>query len=118
MPGSDDHLQMRHSEEFNDLYVLSRQFQWLPTDFKVSQDGKIVQSLGYINNLHPNQHAGLHLTIDKLITVYIPLFERVLTDSIPKNGAAPERTLNKYSYGPSSAPEPESGIFEDEDEYG
>ncbi|KAF8601405.1 hypothetical protein BDV93DRAFT_558487, partial [Ceratobasidium sp. AG-I] len=114
---SDEGLRMRSRVEFDDQYALSRQFQWLPTDFKVSDDGKTATSLGYINNLHPDEHADLHLTIDKLVAAYIPLFERVLTDSIPKNNASPGRTLNKYSYGPYDVPEPDSEAFEDEDEY-
>jgi len=31
-------------------------YQWLPTDFEVSADGK-VQILSYISNLHPVEHA-------------------------------------------------------------
>ncbi|KAG8783461.1 hypothetical protein FRC12_019702 [Ceratobasidium sp. 428] len=79
-------------------YCVSQKFQWLPTDFVVSDDGKSVKSTSYINNLHPDQHAELHAAIEDLIGAYIPLFERVLTDSIPSNKAVPARVNNSYSY--------------------
>ncbi|KAG8706765.1 hypothetical protein FRC09_002239, partial [Ceratobasidium sp. 395] len=79
-------------------YCVSQKFQWLPTDFVVSDDGKSVKSTSYINNLHQDQHAELHAAIEELIGAYIPLFERVLTDSIPSNKAVPARVNNSYSY--------------------
>ncbi|KAG8729358.1 hypothetical protein FRC12_021032 [Ceratobasidium sp. 428] len=88
-------------------YYLSKRFQWLPTDFIVSKDGKSVKSVSYINNLHPDYHAELHTAIEELIGAYIPLFERVLTDSIPSNRAVPARTDNSYSYDEDYKPEPD-----------
>ncbi|CAE6506779.1 unnamed protein product [Rhizoctonia solani] len=79
-------------------YYISKRFQWLPTDFEVSEDGASVRSLSYINNLNPIKHQSLCKAIDGLIAAFIPLFERVLTDSIPKNKAVPQRTYNGYSY--------------------
>ncbi|CAE6440372.1 unnamed protein product [Rhizoctonia solani] len=79
-------------------YFVSERFQWLPTDFKVSEDGKSVKSESYINNLHPTEHAELHKAIEDLIAAYIPLFERALTDSISGNYIVPERTLGHYKY--------------------
>ncbi|KAG8680846.1 hypothetical protein FRC08_016006 [Ceratobasidium sp. 394] len=88
-------------------YHISAKFQWLPTDFVVSDDGKSVKSVSYINNLHPEQHAELYTTIEWLIGAFIPLFERVLTDSIPANHAVPARTNNAYSYDRDYMPEPD-----------
>ncbi|KAH7337292.1 hypothetical protein B0J17DRAFT_769440 [Rhizoctonia solani] len=95
-----------HSGGENDYFV-SHRFQWLPTDFEVSEDGKSVKSVSYINNLHPTEHAELHMAIEDLVAAYIPLFERVLTDSIPDNHAIPMRTGEYYKYndnGYASAP--------------
>ncbi|KAH7337289.1 hypothetical protein B0J17DRAFT_616581 [Rhizoctonia solani] len=101
-----------------DAYYVSKRFQWLPTDFEVSEDGKSVKSVSYINNLHPLEHKGLHKAIEGLIAAYIPLFERVLTDSIPKNNVIPERTHNGYSYNDSGYKEsPGEEDYEDSDEY-
>ncbi|KAG8724298.1 hypothetical protein FRC09_020359 [Ceratobasidium sp. 395] len=97
-------------------YHVSQKFQWLPTEFVVSDDSKLVKSVSYINNLHPDRHAELHAAIEGLIGVYIPLFERVLTDSIPSNKAIPSRTNNSYSYQEDYKPEPRWGDYENRDD--
>ncbi|KAG9083188.1 hypothetical protein FRC06_004664 [Ceratobasidium sp. 370] len=97
-------------------YSISQKFQWLPTDFVVSDDGKTVKSVSYINNLNPDQHAGLHTTIGELIGAFLPLFERVLTDSIPTNYAVPERTNNSYSYDEDYKPRPDYEDYSSGDE--
>ncbi|CEL56861.1 hypothetical protein RSOLAG1IB_08139 [Rhizoctonia solani AG-1 IB] len=96
-PTSDQPRSSYYLHDQNEYYV-SKRFQWLPTDFDVSEDGKSVKSVSYINNLHPLKHASMYKTIEGLIAAYIPLFERVLTDSIPENKVIPERTFNGYSY--------------------
>lgn len=58
--------------------VLSKRFAWIPTDFKVEEDGS-VKALGYINNLFPG-HTSLYRTIEKCISAFIPMWERVLSD--------------------------------------
>ncbi|KAF8752463.1 hypothetical protein RHS01_07674 [Rhizoctonia solani] len=72
------HLRPPHSWPGEDEYFVSKRFQWLPTDFQVSEDGKS--------------------TIEEIVAAYIPLFERVLTDAIPENDVIPERTDNDYYY--------------------
>ncbi|EJD36706.1 hypothetical protein AURDEDRAFT_154543 [Auricularia subglabra TFB-10046 SS5] len=56
----------------------SDRFAWLPTDFTVAQDCTVARK-GYINNLHPS-HGGLYTTLNHIISAFVPLFERVLTD--------------------------------------
>ncbi|KEP48077.1 DUF4246 family protein [Rhizoctonia solani 123E] len=87
-------------------YFLSKRFQWLPTDFNVSEDGKSVKSESYINNLHPIEHAELHKATEDLVAAFLPLFERVLTDSIPENDVIPERTTGFYKYDDDGYPSP------------
>ncbi|KAL5632859.1 hypothetical protein ACGC1H_005718 [Rhizoctonia solani] len=87
-----------HSLYTTEDYFISKRFQWLPTDFKISKDGKSAQSESYINNIHPIEHAGLHKAVESLVVAFIPLFEHVLTDSIPENDVLPERTLGYYKY--------------------
>ncbi|KAF8601401.1 hypothetical protein BDV93DRAFT_608140 [Ceratobasidium sp. AG-I] len=98
-------------------YHISLRFQWLPTDFQVSEDGKSVKSLGYINNLHPDEHAELHKTIEELVGMYIPLFEHTLTDSIYRNHVIPDRVSNSYGAEDPDSSEPDYEDFEDRDEY-
>ncbi|CAE6436243.1 unnamed protein product [Rhizoctonia solani] len=79
-------------------YFVSKRFQWLPTNFKVSADGKSAKSESYINNLDPIKYAELHKAMEDLVAAFLPLFERVLTDSIPENNVIPERTTSFYKY--------------------
>ncbi|RDX42394.1 hypothetical protein OH76DRAFT_1448432 [Lentinus brumalis] len=60
--------------------IISRNFQWLPTVFVVSEGGEVEQK-SYINNLHPVKHASLYPTITSLLQQFIPMFEKVLSDA-------------------------------------
>ncbi|KAJ2705303.1 hypothetical protein FB645_002553 [Coemansia sp. IMI 203386] len=52
---------------------------WLPTDIYVNQDGS-VDFRSYINNIHPEEHADMYVSISKIISKAIPLLEQALTD--------------------------------------
>ena len=106
---------LHYAREHN--YHVSRRFQWLPTDFQVSEDGRFVKSLGYINNLNPDKHGALHATIEELVGAYLPLFERVLKDCIPDNKFLPQRVTNGYSYDEGFEPRPSRKDFEDNMEW-
>ncbi|RPD53883.1 hypothetical protein L226DRAFT_576123 [Lentinus tigrinus ALCF2SS1-7] len=60
-------------------YVISQKYQWLPTDFAVSESGE-VNALGYINNLHPSRHTALYPLVTSVLARFVPMFERVLSD--------------------------------------
>ncbi|RPD53854.1 hypothetical protein L226DRAFT_548383 [Lentinus tigrinus ALCF2SS1-7] len=62
-------------------FAYSSRYQWLPTDFKVSDVG-IAVPLSYINNLHPVRHRDLYPTVSSILERFVPLFERVLSDII------------------------------------
>ncbi|GLE04721.1 hypothetical protein PINS_up013700 [Pythium insidiosum] len=57
----------------------SIRFQWLPSEFAVSEDGERVQIRSYINNLHPETHAALYDSIAAVFGRFLPLFENVLS---------------------------------------
>jgi len=57
-----------HGENPN---IRSTQFQWLPSDFKVSADGK-TKIKSYINNPHPIRHRDLCSTIRKIFLASSP----------------------------------------------
>ncbi|TFK50233.1 hypothetical protein OE88DRAFT_1753982 [Heliocybe sulcata] len=59
--------------------TMSKQHQWLPTDFSVSDMGE-VKCLSYINNLYPDEHKPLYATITSILGKFVPLWDRVLTD--------------------------------------
>ncbi|MFF5881843.1 DUF4246 domain-containing protein [Streptomyces sp. SID9913] len=60
-------------------YEFSEKFQWLPTDADVGADGEVVFR-SYVNNVHPEAHAGLAAVLPELFARFRPLFENVLTD--------------------------------------
>ncbi|KAH9923764.1 uncharacterized protein BXZ73DRAFT_103809 [Epithele typhae] len=63
-----DHLQ----------YAVSPRYQWLPTDFTVSQHGA-VRPMSYINNIDPARYPALYPTLASILEKFVPLFEHVLT---------------------------------------
>ena len=60
-------------------YALSDEFQWLPTDVEVGENGDAV-FLSYVNNLHPVTHRELASVLPVLFGRMRPLFENGLTD--------------------------------------
>ena len=59
---------------------VSKRFQWLPSDFAISDTGKVSLSSPYINNIHPIHHADLYTVILDVLERALPMFERVLSD--------------------------------------
>ncbi|TFK53680.1 hypothetical protein OE88DRAFT_1676991 [Heliocybe sulcata] len=69
----------RHIPDHEQWSTLSKQHQWLPTDFSVSDMGE-VKCISYINNLHPDEHKPLYATVTSILEKFVPLWDRVLTD--------------------------------------
>ncbi|KAI8620169.1 hypothetical protein BC830DRAFT_1100565 [Chytriomyces sp. MP71] len=53
---------------------VSKKYQWLPSEFKMGQDGK-VEIASYINNLHRSVHAQLYADISAIFEDILPMFE-------------------------------------------
>ncbi|SJL12728.1 uncharacterized protein ARMOST_16159 [Armillaria ostoyae] len=81
-------------------YTVSKHFSWLPTDFLISPGGKSAKSLGYINNIHPQNNAELHAAIETLVARFTPLWSRVLVES-KEDYKLPLRTRTRYHWEPS-----------------
>ncbi|MFE9676870.1 DUF4246 domain-containing protein [Streptomyces sp. NPDC006259] len=60
-------------------YEFSEQFQWLPTDVDISDDGEVTFR-SYVNNVHPETHRELVSVLPDLFASMRPLLENVLTD--------------------------------------
>ncbi|WP_030724858.1 DUF4246 domain-containing protein [Streptomyces sp. NRRL S-237] len=60
-------------------YEFSEQFQWLPTDVDVSDDGDVTFR-SYVNNVHPENHRELAAVLPDMFARMRPLLENVLTD--------------------------------------
>ncbi|KAF9561123.1 hypothetical protein EC968_005839 [Mortierella alpina] len=87
----------------------SEKYQWLPTDFDVSQEGN-VKIKSYINNLHPVEHKDSYPVLGEIFEKFLPMFEEVLGDmrQLDKNKQF-RLTADPYSWYDN---EPE---FEDDD---
>ncbi|KAI0367129.1 hypothetical protein BV20DRAFT_1055109 [Pilatotrama ljubarskyi] len=90
--------------DLNDfLYCSSVEYQWLPTDFEVSELAE-VKAFDYINNLHPIQHRSLCPTISSIHSRFIPLFERVLSDTLSPERPLPSRSIHTHDPASFSPP--------------
>ena len=56
----------------------SPQFQWLPAEFYVNTEGS-ASIHSAINNLHPQHHAQLYITIASVFEKAVPMFEHALS---------------------------------------
>ncbi|KAH9913970.1 uncharacterized protein BXZ73DRAFT_92881 [Epithele typhae] len=72
-------------------------YQWLPTDFKVTETGA-VSALGYINNLHPIRHRPLYNALERILARFVPLFDRVLEDTVSSDRPLPFSALNLENF--------------------
>lgn len=61
-------------------YAVSKNFQWLPSDFAISEMGEVTLTSPYINNINQVKHAQLYEVIPRILQRAIPMFERVLSD--------------------------------------
>ncbi|EPS41928.1 hypothetical protein H072_4132 [Dactylellina haptotyla CBS 200.50] len=62
----------------------SDQFCWLPSEFEVSEDGK-VKIASYINNLSsPEQEKIFYPILERIFEKFVPLFNQVLADLADK----------------------------------
>ncbi|KAI0360307.1 hypothetical protein OH77DRAFT_1585941 [Trametes cingulata] len=87
-------------------YTVSKQHQWLPTDFAVSEDGRVTPT-SYINNLNPAEHSAAYRTISSVLERFIPLFERVISDELspPPPPIFPIEPYLWYDYPEAQCPE-------------
>lgn len=66
-------------EWYNQYY--SEVSSWLPTDFRISEDGKACSAVDYINNVHPQHQSALHHALEDLLACFIPLFNKTLSNA-------------------------------------
>jgi hypothetical protein len=84
-------------------YTRSTTYQWLPSEFNVSNDGQ-VKIESYINNLHPVENKELYHVIEQIFECFIPLCNKVLTDLIHYKDKPDRISVYPYNwYGTDSA---------------
>ncbi|KAJ2811003.1 hypothetical protein H4S07_002336 [Coemansia furcata] len=90
----------------NQVSYVSDRFSWLPSEFRVDDNGAVMIE-SYINNLHPIKHAALYLIIASVFSKCLPLLEQVLTGLVhPRKPGVEFNLYDCYEY---SRPEPERG---------
>lgn len=87
----------KNDREQND-YSLSKKYQWLPSEFKVDQNGHTTIS-SYINNLNPNQHMDLYNVLANIFESFLPLFAKTLTDLANYEDKTNRITVNDWYDG-------------------
>eukprot|EP00029_Vermamoeba_vermiformis_P014744 TRINITY_DN9858_c0_g1_i1.p1 TRINITY_DN9858_c0_g1~~TRINITY_DN9858_c0_g1_i1.p1 ORF type:complete len:592 (-),score=160.43 TRINITY_DN9858_c0_g1_i1:66-1841(-) len=88
----------------------SETYQWLPSEFKIAEDGK-VKIDSYINNLHPHVHSDLYKTLEQIFERFVPLYNKALTEALhPREN----RIVGDISYPQDEKTEED---FDDDDEY-
>lgn len=76
----------------------SPNFQWLPSVFDVSSDGK-VQIMSYINNLHPVHQRELYPLIERVFEAALPSLTNTLSESLQERIRHPVE-MYKLQYDP------------------
>ncbi|KAG0238702.1 hypothetical protein BGW42_002568 [Actinomortierella wolfii] len=64
-----------------DEHYHSEKYHWLPTDFEISDEGK-VHIKSYINNLHPIEHKDMYPVLGEIFERFLSMFEQVLGDML------------------------------------
>ncbi|RLN44983.1 hypothetical protein BBJ29_007397 [Phytophthora kernoviae] len=67
------------------------QFQWLPADFQIGDDGNVMAMSPLHGSVHPHQFSGIYALISQLISRLLPLFELVLTSITTPNPPPPHQ---------------------------
>ena len=62
-------------------YGWSEDYQWLPAEFQVHDNGSVCIN-SYINNLHPQRHPEMYDLIANIFAAAVPLMEQVLSDCV------------------------------------
>ncbi|KAF9127978.1 hypothetical protein BGW39_005454 [Mortierella sp. 14UC] len=94
------------------MMYYSERFQWLPTDFSITPEGKI-KAKSYINNLHPEEHKDMYLVLEEILEKFLPMFEDVVGEMERFEYKEQRLTADPYDWYP---PMPAVGEDEDEDE--
>lgn len=63
----------------NDKEFFSKKYQWLPADMWIDEKGRAFFR-SYINNLHPVHYKKLYTVLEEIFTLFVPMFNKVLTN--------------------------------------
>ncbi|KAK3845631.1 MAG: hypothetical protein J3R72DRAFT_435303 [Linnemannia gamsii] len=97
-----------------DAEFYSKKFQWLPTDFDVTPEGKI-KAKAYINNLHPVDDQEIYPILEDILGKFLPMFEEVLGEMRVFETKKNKLTPNTYGWYGENPPDEDD--FSDEEGY-
>ncbi|KAK1751543.1 hypothetical protein QBC47DRAFT_454790 [Echria macrotheca] len=93
------------SREDRDTLYWSKTYQWLPSNMKFTDDGRL-RFTSYINNLHPTKHSRMYESLEELVWLALPLWDQCVARQIflpyhtTMHGAGRcERRIYPYSVG-------------------
>ncbi|KAJ2105822.1 hypothetical protein GGI16_002191 [Coemansia sp. S142-1] len=92
-----------------DQECYSEKFCWLPSEFRVDDNGSVTIE-SYINNLHPVKHAALYSIIASVFSKFLPLLEQVVTDLVYPRQPRVKPDASKYY----KSDEPKPDIYSDD----
>ncbi|EGF81720.1 hypothetical protein BATDEDRAFT_10195 [Batrachochytrium dendrobatidis JAM81] len=88
-----------------DSKFISCRFQWLPSEFRVEQDGSVTIN-SYINNLNPIWHRDMYKCIAKIFKCFVSMFESLFRTMDPmfkyidlRNGINGYESPSQSDYG-------------------
>jgi hypothetical protein len=79
--------------------ITSRNYQWIPSEIKVSEEGKVTFE-SYINNLNPLEHKSLYKSLEDILEDFLLMFEKVMIPGstiIHRHGNEMEKLHNGYN---------------------
>ena len=59
---------------------VSQRSQWLPSDFRVEEDGRVSIASPYVSGVPPAHHDALVPILERIVAHAVPMWERVLHD--------------------------------------
>ncbi|KAL1720010.1 hypothetical protein EV715DRAFT_197925 [Schizophyllum commune] len=59
---------------------VSQRSQWLPSDFRVEEDGRVSLASPYVNGVPPAHYDALVPILERIVAHAVPMWERVLHD--------------------------------------
>ncbi|KAJ2430598.1 hypothetical protein IWW41_003211 [Coemansia sp. RSA 2522] len=94
----------------------SEKFCWLPTEFRVHDEGAVTIE-SYINNLHPVKHAAFYPTIARIFSKFVPMLEHVLTDVLFPRARRVRPNAEYWFKTEENEPEFDNAYYQFDDDY-
>ncbi|KAJ2119234.1 hypothetical protein IW147_006036 [Coemansia sp. RSA 720] len=92
--------------------LTSEKFCWLPTEFRVDDNGAVTIE-SYINNLHPVKNAAFYPTIARIFSKFVPMLEYVLTDVLFPRARRVDPDAYNWFWSNDSEPDYNNSDYDD-----